>query len=101
MKKLVQHDVRILSVVHAAVAEVQLPLPGGGAADVNGVIGAAERMRIDRNGVADDSPRTRVAERLHVALAAVDVKVNVDLFELRLAAIEKQRLRRVGVRRGR
>src|SRR3954447_4704055 len=101
MKELVQHDVRILSVVHAAVAEVELPLPGDGAADVKRVISAAERMRVDRNGVADDSPRARVAERLHVALAAVDVKVDVDFFELWLAAIEEQRLRRVGVRRGR
>ena len=101
MEKFVQHDVRILRIVHAVVAEVELSLAGHAAADVERVVGAGKRMRIDRNGVADDATRAAVAERLHVALAAIDLEVDVDLFELRLAAIENQRLRWVGVRFGR
>src|SRR5258706_15169342 len=100
MKELMPHDVRILGIIDAAVAEIELPLAGNAAADVERVVGAGERMRIDRNSVADDAPRSGVAERLHVALAAVDLEVDVHLFELRLAAVKEQRLRRVGVRRG-
>src|SRR6059058_564046 len=99
MKKFVQYDVGIFSVIDAAVAEVELPLSRHAAADIERVVGAGERMRIDRKRVRNDAPRAGVAERLHVALAAVDLEVGVYLFELRLAAVEEERLRCVGVRR--
>ena len=38
---------------------------------------------------ATSAPRAGVAERLQVALRAIDLEVGVDLFELRLAAIER------------
>ena len=92
----VKHDVRVLGVVGPAVAEVERSLSTA-QAHVERVVGAAQCMRIDGYGVADGLPRAGVAEGLHVTLRAIDVEVGVHFLELRLAAIEHQRLGSIGV----
>ncbi len=100
MAELVEDDVAVLGVVGAAVAEEQLSLPRREDAQVEGVVLAVEGVGIAGKLVIDEAARAAVAEGDQVLLGAVELEVGVDLFELRLAAIKEEGLRRVGRRWG-
>jgi hypothetical protein len=87
------HDqVCVFGVVRSAFAKVQRPFARArGRRKKEGVVGAIRRMRIRFDRVCRNRARSRISERLQMPLRAIDVKVNVNVFEAIRSAIEQQR----------
>src|SRR5438445_308875 len=96
-----EDDVAVFGVVGAAVAEEELSLPRREDAQVEGVVLAVEGVGIAGKLVIDEAARAAVAEGDQVLLGAVELEVDIYFFELRLAAVEEEGVRRIGRRWGR